>query len=248
MNLLALIAGVSLLGGLTDSTSAKPADAAPAAEVGVAEPVKAAKPAEGNAREAKPAETAERPPAAVTVARPGTAPKKARKAAKGDGKKGVKLPLGGKGGKAAEGPRTVRITSQRTDYDRKEGVIMFDREVFVDDPEYKMHADQVYVFLDGTNDLRRIVALGNVSITNELRSGFCAKATYTKALSRIVMYGDGTNVVAWLKDAGKNKSEVRGRRITFWIDSEQVEIEGSEMLLDAGNVGGKNGARKILGK
>lgn len=246
MNLLALIAGVSLLGGLTDSTSAKSADGAAAVEV--AAPVEAAKPAGGNVREAKSAETAAKPAATVTVARPGSAAKKVQKKAKGDGKKGVKLPLGGKKGKAAEGPRTVRITSQRTDYDRKEGVIMFDREVFVDDPEYKMHADQVYVFLDGTNDLRRIVALGNVSITNELRSGFCAKATYTKALSRIVMYGDGTNVVAWLKDAGKNKSEVRGRRITFWIDSEQVEIEGSEMRLDAGNVGGRNGAKKILGK
>ncbi len=144
--------------------------------------------------------------------------------------------------------RTVRITSDRTDYDRKEGVIMFDRNVFVDDPEYKMHADQLYVFLDGTNDLKRIVALGNVAITNETRVGSCAKAAYTKTTSKIVMYGDGKDRPATLSDSGKRKSRVEGRKITFWIDSEQVEVEGSTVTLDAGAVGGKDGAKKLLGK
>jgi len=145
-------------------------------------------------------------------------------------------------------PRSVKITSDRTDYDRKQGVIMFDRNVFVDDAEYQMHADQLYVFLDGTNDLKRIVAIGNVAITNDLRAGTCAKATYTKATQKIVMYGDGDGTVARLADTGKRKSEVEGRKITFWIDSEQVEVEGSTITLDTGSLGGKDGARQLLGK
>ena len=149
---------------------------------------------------------------------------------------------------AAVSPRSVKITSERTDYDRKQGVIMFDKDVFVDDVEYQMHADQLYVFLDGTNDLKRIVAIGNVAITNDLRVGTCAKATYTKATSKIVMYGDGAETVAKLTDNGKRKSEVEGRKITFWIDSEQVEVEGSTITLDTGALGGKDGAKKMLGK
>lgn len=149
---------------------------------------------------------------------------------------------------AAVSPRSVKITSERTDYDRKQGVIMFDKDVFVDDVEYQMHADQLYVFLDGTNDLKRIVAIGNVAITNDLRVGTCAKATYTKATSKIVMYGDGAETVAKLTDNGKRKSEVEGRKITFWIDSEQVEVEGSTITLDTGALGGKEGAKKMLGK
>ena len=149
---------------------------------------------------------------------------------------------------AAVSPRSVKITSERTDYDRKQGVIMFDKDVFVDDVEYQMHADQLYVFLDGTNDLKRIVAIGNVAITNDLRVGTCAKATYTKATSKIVMYGDGAETVARLTDNGKRKSEVEGRKITFWIDSEQVEVEGSTITLDTGALGGKDGAKKMLGK
>ena len=145
-------------------------------------------------------------------------------------------------------PRSVKITSERTDYDRREGVIMFDKNVFVEDAEYQMHSDQLYVFLDGTNELKRIVAIGNVAITNDLRVGTCAKATYTKATSKIVMYGDGAETVAKLTDNGKRKSEVEGRKITFWIDSEQVEVEGSTVTLDTGGFGGKEGAKKLLGK
>ena len=145
-------------------------------------------------------------------------------------------------------PRSVRITSERTDYDRREGVIMFDRNVFVEDAEYQMHSDQLYVFLDGTNELKRIVAIGNVSITNETRVGSCAKAAYTRSVGKVVMYGDGKGVMARLADNGKRKSEVEGRKITFWIDSEQVEVEGSKVTLDTGDLGGKEGAKKLLGK
>ncbi|MBR0196526.1 MAG: hypothetical protein IJQ34_00140 [Kiritimatiellae bacterium] len=151
------------------------------------------------------------------------------------------------GSKLGDGPRSVKITSERTDYDRREGVIMFDKNVFVDDEEYKMHSDQLYVFLDGTNDLKRIVAIGNVAITNETRHGSCAKAAYTRSLGKIVMYGDG-NTKARLTDEGKHKSEVEGKKITFWITSEQVEVEGSTVTLDAGGFGGKEGAKKLLGK
>ena len=146
-------------------------------------------------------------------------------------------------------PRSVPITSDRTHYDPKEGVIMFDRNVFVDDAEYQMHAEQLYVFLDGTNDLKRIVAIGGVSITNDLRVGDCAKATYSKANGKIVMYGDAAaGVKARLVDTGRRRSEVEGTKITFWVDSEQVEVEGSTVTLDAGGFGGKDGAKKLLGK
>lgn len=144
--------------------------------------------------------------------------------------------------------RNVRITSDRTDYDRKEGVILFDGNVHVDDDEYQMCSKQLYVFLDGTNELKRIVAIGDVAITNDTRHGSCAKAAYTKSIGKVVMYGDGKGTMAKLIDEGKRRSEVEGRKITFWIDSEQVEVEGSTVTLDAGGIGGKEGAKMLLGK
>lgn len=129
--------------------------------------------------------------------------------------------------------RPAVITADRTDYDRKEGVILFDRNVAVDDEQYQMHAERLFVFLDRTNDMKRLVALGNVAITNEDKSAWCAKAVYTKAASRIVMYGDERNP-AWLRDAGGrpgDASEVRGLRITYWIDSGLATVEKSVITL-----------------
>ena len=134
---------------------------------------------------------------------------------------------------AAVSPRSVKITSERTDYDRKQGVIMFDKDVFVEDVEYQMHADQLYVFLDGTNDLKRIVAIGNVAITNDARVGTCAKATYTKAASKIVMYGDESSN-AKLSDPSQRGGVAEGKKITFWLDAEQVSVEESAVRLPGG--------------
>ena len=146
-------------------------------------------------------------------------------------------------------PRTVKVTSDRSSYLRKEGVLAFEGNVAVDDVEFKMNADIVNLFLDGTNDLKRVVAVGNVAVTNGFRSGTCAKATYNRALSRIVMYGDEkAGIVARLIDNGKNKSQVEGRKITFWVDTEQVEVDGSVITVDVAGGDAKEGAKKLFGK
>ncbi len=146
-------------------------------------------------------------------------------------------------------PRTVKITSDRSTYLRKEGVLAFEGNVCVDDVEFKMHAREVNLFMEGTNELKRVVAIGDVAVTNGFRNGSCAKATYNKALSKVVLYGDPkTGVMAVLRDEGKRKSMVEGRKITFWVDTEQVEVEGSTVTVDAGNLDAKGGAKSLFGK
>ena len=136
--------------------------------------------------------------------------------------------------------RDAVITAERTDYDRKEGVILFDRNVYVDDEQYQLHADRLFLFLDGTNDLKRLVALGNVSITNEEKNASCARAVYVKKSSKIVMYGEGP-VPAQLYQGGKKGSTVKGERITFWLNSEQVEIEKPVVTVPGGSFRGGDG-------
>ena len=136
--------------------------------------------------------------------------------------------------------RDAVITAERTDYDRKEGVILFDRNVYVDDEQYQLHADRLFLFLDGTNDLKRLVALGNVAITNEEKHALCARAVYVKKLSKIVMYGEGA-APAQLYQGGKKGSTVKGERITFWLNSEQVEIEKPVVTVPGGSFRGGDG-------
>ena len=118
------------------------------------------------------------------------------------------------------------ITAERTDYDRKNGVILFDRNVHVDDEQFQMYSDRLWVFLKGTNELSRIVAIGNVSLTNGTKSAFCARATYSKETARVVMFAESKEKPARLSDnSGKGEMVVRGRKITFYIDDDRVAVE-----------------------
>ena len=142
--------------------------------------------------------------------------------------------------------RDAIITADRTDYDRKEGVVLFDRNVYVDDAQYQMHADRLFLFLDGTNDLKRLVAIGHVAITNEDKRAYCARATFNKKLGRVVMYSSD-EITAQLHEEGKKGSDVKGEKITFWLDSEQVEVENPVITMPGG-FGGQESMKKLIGK
>jgi len=128
------------------------------------------------------------------------------------------------------------LRSRRADYDHQNGVAMFDGDVELRGREkkndYTLDAGQAFAFLSGTNELRRVVALGGVAVRSGDREGFCDRAVFTKRDSKIVMYGDGESVTARLVDNSKRRSEVEGVRITFWTDSEQVEVVDSKVSLD----------------
>lgn len=135
---------------------------------------------------------------------------------------------------ATNGVRSARITSRRSDFDREANVVMFEGDVVAHySDDYTMCADRLYMFLAGTNDLSRVVALGNVSITNETRSGDCAMATYRRKKNEVEMFGDGTNVLARLIESGGNTGQLEGTRIRFWLDTEQVEVDGPRISTES---------------
>ena len=142
------------------------------------------------------------------------------------------------------GGGTARISSASTYYDRKNGFACFTGNVFVDDEKYKIHADRAYVFMNGTNELHRIVALGNVAITNETKRAYGAKASYYRNPGMVVLYA-GTNQMAEVRDETERGNQtVRGRKIKFWTDSEQVEVLEAE--LSAPSDGSVDGVKKMF--
>ena len=140
-----------------------------------------------------------------------------------------RVEIAGQSGPQAE-IKSARITSRTADLDRKEGVVMFEGDVVVRYAnDCTMCADRLYVFLAGTNELNRIVALGGVSITNDTRTGTCAMATFRRKRSEIEMFGNGKDVVARLVERGEESGALEGSRIRFWLDTEQVEVENSRI-------------------
>lgn len=224
---------------LSDAPSKSTGNVEDMASEGPVEQPKAEKPSE----QSKPME--------VSVVKQAPAEEVAAPAAKETVEKTVEKKAGAskpeKKAKAVKQPeRDAIITADRTDYDRKEGVVLFDRNVHVDDTQYQMHADRLFLFLEGTNELKRLVAIGHVAITNEDKRAYCARATFSKKLGRIVMYSSD-EITAELCEDGKKGSNVKGEKITFWLDSEQVEVENPVITMPGG-IGGQGSVKKLIGK
>ena len=141
---------------------------------------------------------------------------------------------------AADAPqRESVITAERIEFDNKEGIILFDEKVFVDDEQFLMRSDRLLVFMEGTNDVQQIMAVGNVSITNQNRAASCEKAVYTKKDGQIVMTGKAK------LSQGDGGGEVTGDRITFWLDDERMEVYPGRVVLPPGTFN-KADAKKLI--
>ena len=124
---------------------------------------------------------------------------------------------------------TTRITAGSTYYDRKEGFVLFKGNVAVIDPQYQLHADRAFVYTGATNDLRKIVALGHVAITNETKRAYGARASYYRESGMVVLHsGDG--ITAEVRDVTPDGDRVvRGKKIKFWTGTRQVEVVEAEI-------------------
>lgn len=126
--------------------------------------------------------------------------------------------------------RETVITANKIDFDNREGVILFDENVFVDDPQFSMRSDRLLIFMEGTNDVSQVMSIGNVVFSNEMRSATCDKAIYTRKDGQIVMTGD-----VRLKSEGDTSGEVRGEKVVIWVDDERVEVlKGAKITLPPG--------------
>lgn len=133
-------------------------------------------------------------------------------------------------------PKSARIRARRTDLDRADGVIMFEDDVFVEySDDYTMNAGRLYVLFRGTNALSRIVASGGVVLTNDTRTGSCEMAVFRNLERKIEMYGH-EGEPARLTERSGDRSSVAGEKITFWIDTEQVEVVAPVITLEETNV------------
>ena len=141
---------------------------------------------------------------------------------------------------------SVRISSDRTYYDRKEGFACFTGKVSVEDPEYQLHADRAFVYTGATNDLRKIVALGHVAITNETKRAYGSKASYYRDTGMVVLYS-GNGITAEVRDESPDGDRiVRGKKIKFGTGTRQVEVIEAEIT--APSEGGLDAVKGMMGR
>ena len=130
-------------------------------------------------------------------------------------------------GNEAVPKREAVITADKIEFDNKEGVILFDKNVLVDDEQFVMRSERLIVFMEGTNDVDQIMAIGNVSLTNKNRSASCDKAVYTRKDGQIVMTGNDAS----LEQLGDKAGAVTGKRIVIWLNDERMEVSPGRVVL-----------------
>ena len=124
----------------------------------------------------------------------------------------------GKGGISSAQP--LRITSQQLEADHKNQVITFRGKVIARQGEMTVHADAAQVFYEKKeegNEVREIVATGNVKIHQGDRVATGQKAVFVNAEQKIILTGEPR---AW-----QGKDMVSGDRITVLLDEDKSLVE-----------------------
>lgn len=125
------------------------------------------------------------------------------------------------GGDDQDNAEYASISSRTCDADRANGVYLFEGNVRVEyNYDAMLFTDRLFVFLNASNRLERIVAIGNVSVTNDIRYGSSEMATFIKRTGRIDLYGKPDRL-AYLREG---TDSVEGTHIRFWMDSDAVEV------------------------
>ena len=142
----------------------------------------------------------------------------------GADRKEEKLPL--QWGKTNQGDRRLgdqplRITSDQLEADHKEGLITFTGNVIARRGEMTIYARQATVRYEKKpegNEVREIVATGDVKIHQEDRVATAQKAVFFNEEQKIVLTGQPK---VW-----QGKDMVSGERITFFLADDKSLVEG----------------------
>ncbi|MGD9873279.1 MAG: LptA/OstA family protein [Kiritimatiellia bacterium] len=117
----------------------------------------------------------------------------------------------------------TEITSERLTFDYKEHYALFEENVVVTDPELKLKADRMTVHFSDANDVKSIIARGNVIIEQEDRIATAGRCVYDVESGKIQL--DESPKVK------RGKDMLEGTTITFWRDLDKMVCEPRARLV-----------------
>lgn len=131
----------------------------------------------------------------------------------------------------------INITSNQLEVDKKAGTAIFTGNVVVKQKGGVMLSDLLNVYYDEQRKMEKIIATGNVRITQEGRVGTCQRATFFPDEKKIVMEEEPR---LW-----KDSDVVSGKIITIYLDNDKILCEScSATIFQEKNGNGKGGLHK----
>ncbi len=172
------------------------------------------------------------PPSSPPSAKPGTEtrPEGVKQAAaspglpaqpKPDGRERAKEGLlpGWKQEKGEEPPQPIEITSDRVETYTNDNLILFKGNVVARQKDMIIYADSVDAVLAGEGKgIERVIAGGNVKITQGVRTAQSQKAVFDNIEKKVVLTGEPR---VW-----EGEQLISGEEIVFDIDRNRVEVKG----------------------
>ncbi|GAB6058860.1 lipopolysaccharide transport periplasmic protein LptA [Desulfonatronum parangueonense] len=133
----------------------------------------------------------------------------------------------------AQGQVPVKILSDHMEYVQENNTVVFKGSVHVDREDFQIWSDKLTVFMaasgeqsgpslgpDGSQDIEKLLAEGNVRIERENQVGTSGKATYWTKRGVVVMEGNPV-----LKDG---ESSISGEVITYHLQDNRGVVEGGQ--------------------
>ncbi|MCC5847239.1 MAG: hypothetical protein JJU29_04020 [Verrucomicrobia bacterium] len=132
-------------------------------------------------------------------------------------------PRAANGQQVPEGDRITEITSDRLLFDYGNKIAIFTGNVVVSDPDMQLNADKMTIHLTRTDEVEKIVAIGNVVIRMEGLNSRSGSAVYHLAEQKIVLEDE--------PQVFREQSVLMAERITYFRLEERMTAEPRPRLL-----------------
>ena len=131
---------------------------------------------------------------------------------KGKGSAGLDLKVGSE---------PINVTAKTLVWDHGGHKATFHQEVVASQADLTIHCDDLIIyFSENDDDVTRLVAKGNVRITQMDRRASCEEAVYDRAQNQIVLQGNPV--------IRQGPNEVTGERVIFFVAENRSVVEGGE--------------------
>ncbi len=119
------------------------------------------------------------------------------------------------------GSEPIHISARSLVWDHKANTADFQKEVVAQQKDLTIYADDLMILFDEAgSEVNQLVAKGNVKIIQLDRRATCDEAVYDRSQNRIVLQGNPV--------MRQGENEVRGARVTFYVNENRSVVEGGE--------------------
>ena len=113
------------------------------------------------------------------------------------------------------------ITSKTLTFDYVDDFAVFETNVKVVDPSMVMTCNKLTVYFTEEKDIKNIVAVGSVVITQKENVAYADKAVYGSESELLILVGKPARITS-------GKSEIVGKKITYFLREKRMVVDADE--------------------